>query len=62
MSTAKSDLDERHRLHMASWKVTDGGVVVWAYQAFCKCHWAQRWPTRSEAAALEQYEAHKRSS
>lgn len=53
------DLTREHRLHLASWRVVDGGVVVYRYQAFCHCYWSQRWPVSSAQTAIDAWNAHR---
>lgn len=48
----------RHRLHLAEAKLVDGGVVVFTWQAFCRCGWSMSYPTRYEHKAHAAYEQH----
>lgn len=55
------DLSRGHHLSLAEWRVVDGGVVVYRYQAFCRCYWSQRWPTGERSTAVQAYEDHVRT-
>lgn len=52
------DLSLGHHATVGAWKVMDGGVVEWRYQAFCRCNWSQPFPCKSERAALVAHAAH----
>lgn len=52
------DPSRGHQLHIASWKVQDGGVVQLRYLAMCRCYWKQRFPTPYEATARAAYDRH----
>lgn len=52
------DLSRGHELHLAEWRVVDGGVVVMRWQAFCHCYWSQRWPAEHREAAVKAHADH----
>lgn len=56
---APFNLSKGHELHMAEWKETDGGVVVYRYHPFCRCGWASRFPTYRRELAIAAFARHQ---